>query len=199
MCDHKKRIVFASNRAQVVRSYTCATTTQDIFPCLAKPRSSCPQRACQPLLTLHRASDPNTRFVPRVALPWFPVPRLVHPLSRNSPCFHFGPTPGRSIASAVAVCGRVMTSFPKKSGAASHLPKLRSSKRSAMMSTQRVPARLRPYIQLSPQHGGRIYNAACCFNGSAAGSTLHSSSSSSGMYALVSSAMNVWCAFLRLE
>ena len=39
-------------------------------------------------------------------------PRLVHPPSHHSPRFQFGPTPGRSIASAVGVCEQVTTSLP---------------------------------------------------------------------------------------
>ena len=43
----------------------------------------------------------------------------------------------------------------------------------------------------SPQHRGRVPNAACCSNQTAAGSTWHCSSSSTWKYALVTSAVNV--------
>ena len=43
----------------------------------------------------------------------------------------------------------------------------------------------------SPQHRGRVPNAACCSIQTAAGSTWHCSSSSTWKYALVTSAVNV--------
>ena len=48
--------------------YQQPCTTQAIFQCPTGPRSSCLQRACQPLRTLLRASRSDTHFVPRVAL-----------------------------------------------------------------------------------------------------------------------------------
>ena len=59
----------------------------------------------------------------------------------------------------VHICTSMNTSsslFAKNCGAASHLSKLRSSRRSAMKSTQRVSARLQPHscFSQSPKHGG---------------------------------------------
>ena len=67
MGDHSEGIAFASNRAQVVRSFTCVTTTRE-------PRSiGCRSfhRAFQSLRTLRRASGPDTHFVPRISLTRF--------------------------------------------------------------------------------------------------------------------------------
>ena len=78
MGDHSKGMAFASNRAQVVRSYTCVTTTQE-------PRSiGCRsfRRAFQSLRTLRRASGPDTHFIPRIALTRFPSASRTPP----SPC-----------------------------------------------------------------------------------------------------------------
>ena len=63
--------------------------------------------------------------------------------------------------------------FAKNCGAASHLSKLSSSRRSAMMSTQRVPARLRPYSRFRSRRSTEVEfsNAACCSIHSAGGST----------------------------
>ena len=43
MGDHNKGIAFSSIRARVVRSSTCVTTTQAIFPCPTELRSNCLQ------------------------------------------------------------------------------------------------------------------------------------------------------------
>ena len=57
------------------------------------------------------------------------------------------------------MCPSMKTSssqFSKKCGAASHLSKLCSSRRSAMKSTQRVPARLQPYNCFNNRHGTEV-------------------------------------------
>ena len=69
--DHRKEIAFASYRSQVVRPYTSVTTTQAIFPCPTEPTSTCLQRACQSRPTMHRASGPDTHFLPRMAITKF--------------------------------------------------------------------------------------------------------------------------------
>ena len=130
--DHNKgiacRYAVASNRAQVVRSYTCVTTTQAIFPHPLSPA---------PIVIIERVSHlshcierlcPDTRFDQRKALTRFscasripppPCPRLETvcaaapgcpasfcPSSRHHlPKCLFHLTPDRSTVSAVAACG----------------------------------------------------------------------------------------------
>ena len=94
------------------------------------------------------------------------------------------------------MCTSIETSssyFAKNCGAASHLSKLCSSRRSAMKSTQHVPARLRPYNFSRNRQNTEVGfpNAACYSSHSVGGFASHSSSSSMWKYALVTSAMNV--------
>ena len=125
--DHNKgiacRYVVASNRAQVVRSYTCVTTTQAIFPHPLSPApiviiervshlSHCIEHLCpdtQPSLdslvlpgVLHHLVQDWRLFALQLLAA---QSRSVHPLRHHLPKSLFHLTPDRSTASAVAACG----------------------------------------------------------------------------------------------
>ena len=82
--DHNKgiacRYVVASNRAQVVRSYTCVTTTQPIFPYPLSPAPIVIIERVSHFVTLHRASVSRysalTRFSCASRSPPSPCPGL---------------------------------------------------------------------------------------------------------------------------
>ena len=137
MGDHSKGIAFASDRVQVVRTYTCVTTTQAIFSVshgaplhLSSVSVSATCRTAQGHLTRYSLRPTNSHHevlqciqaLPRrlaqdrrLFAPQLPAAHssLVHPLCHQSPNPHLGPTPGRSMASAVPVCAQVMTFVPK--------------------------------------------------------------------------------------
>ena len=123
-------------RAPVVRSCTCVTTTPVIFPCPTESRSRCLQRACQPFCTVPQASDPDTRFVSRIAVTWLlgasgtppspcPGTKIVRTAvlrcSSSSCASSSSPLPASSLGSNTrplhcfscrSVCGQVVTSSP---------------------------------------------------------------------------------------
>ena len=130
MGDHNEGIacrrIVAKKSAQVVRSYTCVTTTQAIFPYPLIPAPLDIIERVSHLSHLHRASVSRysalTRFscALRFVQDWrlFALqlraaqPRSVHPLRHHMPKSLFHLTPDRSTASAVAACGLVVTLSP---------------------------------------------------------------------------------------